>query len=105
MTTVLLIRHGENEYVAKGRLAGRQPNIHLNKNGIQQANKIAETLTNIKLAVIYASPLDRTIETASPISRSQNIKILTRPGLNELDMGDWQDKTIKQLSKRKQNGL
>jgi probable phosphomutase (TIGR03848 family) len=101
MTKVLLIRHGENEYVKSGRLAGRQPGVHLNKNGIEQANRVAESLANTKLAALYTSPLDRTIETASPISISQNLKILTRPGLNELDMGDWQNKTIKQLSKRK----
>ena len=33
MTTILLIRHGENEYVAEGRLAGRLPGVHLNDFG------------------------------------------------------------------------
>lgn len=101
MTTVLLIRHGENEYVAKGKIAGRQAGIHLNKNGIEQANNVTSALVNTKLSAIYSSPLDRTIETASPLSIAQNLKIHPRPGLNELDMGEWEDKTIKQLSRRK----
>jgi broad specificity phosphatase PhoE len=37
MPLVLLIRHGENEFVKKGRLAGRMPGVHLNEKGQQQA--------------------------------------------------------------------
>ncbi len=36
MTTILLIRHGENNMVGK-RLAGRLPDVHLNEKGKQQA--------------------------------------------------------------------
>ena len=39
MPTILLIRHAENEYVAKGRLAGRLPGVHLNENGKKQARR------------------------------------------------------------------
>ena len=33
MPTVLLVRHGQNQYVSKGRLAGRLPGVHLNDKG------------------------------------------------------------------------
>ena len=42
MTTILLIRHGQNEYVKTGRLAGRLPEIHLNEVGRIQAQMLAE---------------------------------------------------------------
>jgi broad specificity phosphatase PhoE len=44
MPTILLIRHGENEYVKEGKLFGRLPDIHLNENGQRQAEKLADSL-------------------------------------------------------------
>lgn len=101
MPTILLIRHGENEYVAKGRLAGRLPGVHLNDNGRKQAQALAEALQHAPIKKVYASPLDRTIETARPIAEVLKMEVTPEPGLLELDVGDWQDKTLKQLSKRK----
>ena len=48
MTTILLIRHGENEYVAKGRLAGRTAGVHLNTKGMTQANTLADYLKSAR---------------------------------------------------------
>jgi len=101
MPTILLIRHGENEYVAKGRLAGRKPGVHLNDNGKKQAQALAEVLQHAPVKMVYASPLERTIETAEPIAQALRIEITTEPGLLEVDFGDWQDKTLKQLRRRK----
>ena len=101
MPTFLLIRHGENEYVAKGRLAGRIPGVHLNENGVAQAEALAESLANAPVKAIYASPLDRTMETAQPIAKALGQEIISEPGLLEVDFGDWQDKTLKQLRRRK----
>ncbi|MBT3239966.1 MAG: phosphoglycerate mutase [Chloroflexi bacterium] len=101
MPTVLLIRHGENEYVKKGRLAGRIPGVHLNEKGLAQAENLSEFLADKPIKAIYASPLDRTIETASPIAKVLGLKVIKRPGLLEVDFGKWQDKTIKQLSRQK----
>ncbi len=41
MPIVLLIRHAENDYVKKGRLAGRLPGVHLNEKGRTQAQALA----------------------------------------------------------------
>ncbi len=101
MPTVLLIRHGENDYVKKGRLAGRLPGVHLNDKGLAQAKNLALFFTDKPIKAVYASPLDRTMETAAPIAKSHNLKVISRDGLNEIDMGKWEDKTIKQLSRQK----
>ena len=101
MPTVLLVRHGENEYVKKGRLAGRIPGVHLNDNGRAQAEKLTEAFADKPIKAIYASPLDRTIETAAPIAKVLGLKVIKRPGLIEVDFGKWQDKTLRQLSRRK----
>jgi probable phosphoglycerate mutase len=101
MPTILLIRHGENEYVKKGRLAGRLPGVQLNEKGRAQAEALAERLKDAPLKAIYSSPLERTTETAEPLARALGQPVITRPGLNEVDFGAWQDKTLKQLRRRK----
>lgn len=101
MPVVLLIRHGENEYVKKGRLAGRKPGVHLNEKGRAQAQALAEVLKDYPIKAVYSSPLDRTMETAEPIAEIKKLKVIPREGLLEVDYGTWQDKTLKQLSRRK----
>ena len=101
MTTILLIRHAENEYVAKGRLAGRLPNVHLNENGKSQADQLAEALSKAPIKAIYSSPLERCLETAQPLAQAIGLELIARNGLLEIDFGEWQNRTLKQLRRRK----
>lgn len=101
MTILLLIRHGENEYVKKGRLAGRLPAVHLNEKGRQQAQAVAEKLTGAPIKAVYSSPLERTMETAEPIAKALGLEVIPRQGLIETDFGEWQDKKVKGLSRLK----
>jgi probable phosphoglycerate mutase len=101
MPIVLLIRHGENEYVKKGRLAGRLPGVHLNDKGRDQAARLATALGKAPIQAVYSSPLDRTMETAQPLAAALGQEVIPREGLLELDFGTWQDKTLKSLRRRK----
>jgi probable phosphoglycerate mutase len=101
MPVILLVRHGENEYVRKGKLAGRKPGVHLNDKGQAQAAALAEALRHHLVKAVYSSPLDRTMETAAPIAAAFKLEVIPRGGLLEVDYGSWQDKTLKQLSRRK----
>ncbi|MDD5370156.1 MAG: histidine phosphatase family protein [Anaerolineaceae bacterium] len=96
MTILLLIRHGENDYVGK-RLAGRRPDVHLNDRGRQQAQLLAQVLCHAPIRAIYSSPLDRAIETAEPLARELDLPIQPRDGLMEIDFGGWVGKTIGQM--------
>jgi probable phosphoglycerate mutase len=100
-TTVLFIRHGENQWTKKHKLAGRTPGVHLNKYGRKQAEALGQRLAQTKLAAIYASPLERTMETAEAIAKHHNLKIQECPGLIEVDYGDWTGKAISKLAKEK----
>jgi probable phosphoglycerate mutase len=101
MTTIFLIRHGQNEYVGQGRLAGWLPDVHLNDAGRAQAQALVDLFKEVKLQAIYSSPLDRTLETAIPLAEAQGLKPLSRPGLGEVRYGTWEGKTLKSLRRRK----
>ena len=100
MTTILLIRHGENNMVGK-RLAGRLPEVHLNEKGREQAQAVGKALANAPIKAIYSSPLERAVETAEPLAAALGLPIQEAPGLIELGYGDWEGKTLKQLGRRK----
>lgn len=98
MTLLLLIRHGTNDWV-HGRLAGWTPGVHLNEEGKQQAVALATRLAPIPLAAIYASPLERTVETAQAIAAPRGMPIHLADGLGEVKYGEWQGAELKELYK------
>jgi probable phosphoglycerate mutase len=101
MPVFLLIRHGENDYVKKGRLPGRLPGVHLNERGRAQAKVLAEKLKDAPVKAIYSSPLDRALETAQPIADVLNLPVVPREGLTETDVGEWQERSLKSLRRLK----
>lgn len=101
MTVFYLIRHGHNDYVSKGKLAGRLKGVHLSERGRTQAKALANNLSQVKFDALYASPLDRTIETAKPIAASQGLSVIKRSGLLEIGYGNWQGQSLKSLRRRK----
>ena len=99
MPTLLLIRHGENDYLKQSRLPGRLPDIHLNERGREQAAALAETLKVLPIQTIYSSPLERAVETAEPLAQSLGLTIQLRPGLLDTDVGEWQGQNLRKLRK------
>jgi len=100
MPFILLVRHGENNFVGK-RLAGRLPGIHLNQRGRQQAEALKEILVKAPIKAIYSSPLERAMETAQPLADALKLAVKPIPGLLEVDFGRWQGKTAKQMHRLK----
>ncbi len=101
MSIVLLIRHGENDYVRKGRLAGRLPGVHLNDTGQAQARTLAERLAGAPIKAVYSSPLERAMETAQPLADALGLPVIVRHGLTESGLGRWQGHTLKALGRLK----
>ena len=97
MPLLLLIRHGENEYVRTGKMAGRLPGVSLNQKGQKQAQALGEALKDVPLTAVYSSPLERAVETARPIAESHQLTITQEPDLLETDVGRWQGKSLKML--------
>jgi len=99
MTIILLIRHGQNDYLPE-RLAGRLPGIHLNEVGREQAQRLSDMLADFPIKAVYASPLERAQETAEPIAQRQRLDVETMTELIEIDFGDWQGEKMEDLRKQ-----
>lgn len=72
--TIYLIRHGETDWNLERRIQGRNP-IPLNQTGRLQSAAIASILKNAKIAAIYSSDIQRTIETAKIIAVEHNLTV------------------------------
>jgi probable phosphoglycerate mutase len=98
---IALVRHGENEWVNKGRLAGWIPGVHLNENGHKQAQAAAERLAHLPVTAVYSSPVTRCMETADYIATAHNLNIIELETIGEVRYGKWEGKKIKKLAKKK----
>jgi probable phosphomutase (TIGR03848 family) len=97
MPLLLLIRHGENDFVKTGKLAGHTSGVHLNERGQKQAQALGEALAHVPIKVVYSSPLERAMETAEPIATSHKLEIMREPRLMDADVGQWTGKSLKVL--------
>lgn len=97
MPLLLLIRHGENDFIKSSKMAGRIAGIHLNEKGRKQAEALGEALKDFPITAIYSSPLERTMETAQPIAEARKLEVIPTPDLLEADLGKWEGRSWKVL--------
>ena len=98
-TIVLFVRHGQTPTTGK-KLPGRAPNLHLAPKGIAQAERVGTRIGALeRVGAVYASPMERTQETAAPIARACKVRVRTHKGLIEADFGQWTGKNLSSLRK------
>lgn len=102
MTEVFLVRHAVNDWVSTGRLAGWTPGVHLNEEGRAQAAAVGQRLAAIKLAALFSSPLERTLETARAICAHQpSLQVQELAAFGEIRFGRWQGARLKDLRRER----
>jgi len=99
MTRFLLVRHALNDYVGHA-LAGWLPDVHLNAEGRAQAETLAARLADVPLAAVYASPLDRCLETARALAEPHGLAVAVHEGVGEVRAGDWTGQRFADLRER-----
>jgi probable phosphoglycerate mutase len=104
MTFIYLVRHGENDWTGK-RLPGWRKGIHLNARGLEQAEALVKAFEDVKPVAIYSSPLERTLETATPLARARKMRVSPRRGLGEVRVGEWEGRSLASLRRRKLWGV
>jgi probable phosphoglycerate mutase len=99
-TLVFLVRHGQTPTTGT-TLPGRAKGLHLADKGQEQAANVAERIAPLAkhVAAVYASPLERTRETAAPIGKAVGQRVRSNRGLLECDFGEWTGAELKALGK------
>jgi alpha-ribazole phosphatase/probable phosphoglycerate mutase len=85
-TRLVLLRHGEPEASARGRIYGRL-DVDLSSEGIVQAERAAARLASAPLVAVYSSPRRRALRTALAIAQRHGLEVRPRMELAELDFG------------------
>lgn len=97
-TMILLVRHGQTPTTGKV-LPGRAAGLYLSEHGREQAERVAQRLSALPVTAIYASPLERTMQTAGPTAEQTGLRVVEEPGLLEGDFGDWTGVQLADLMK------
>ncbi len=103
-TIVYLTRHGQTEWNVVRKMQGYQDSV-LTQLGVLQATWLRDTMHDIDLAAIYASTSLRAIKTAEIIRDRRPLEIITYDAFREIDMGDWEGKTIDEIQQTDAQGL
>jgi probable phosphoglycerate mutase len=98
-TRLFLIRHGATQLSAEDRFAGAT-DVELSDEGRHQASLLAARLADDHVVAVYASPLQRTLETARVLAAPHRLSPLTREGLREIDHGRWEGLTRAEVESR-----
>lgn len=93
-----LVRHGETEWNAVGRMQG-QTDIPLSDVGRAQAARTGERLAEVGFAAAYASDLSRASETASIILSGRGMSLSHDADLREVAFGEAEGRTWAELQR------
>jgi len=87
MTTILLVRHGQTAWNREERFRG-QVDVPLDDWGLRQAELVGRRIAERwEPTAIYASSLQRTLQTAAGIARACNLRTTIHDGLLDIDYG------------------
>jgi broad specificity phosphatase PhoE len=101
MRTVLLIRHGAVEGDAEGRFLGAADAAMCAAGEAQIRELAARLRPRVTPDAIYCSDLSRSRRTAELLTNGSAIPIRVRPALREIDMGDWQGLSRREVAERR----
>jgi broad specificity phosphatase PhoE len=99
MGRLLIVRHGETEWNAEGRIQGHT-DICLSDKGRRQALEVAYRLASTPIDVAYCSDLSRSSETARIILGERDIPLRLTPQLREYHKGVFEGLTAVEMQTR-----
>jgi probable phosphoglycerate mutase len=98
-TRICLIRHGETDWNAEGRVQG-QTDVPLSDIGHSQARAVASALATERFAVLYASDLMRVTQTAAPAAERLALPVRLDQRLRERHYGMFETLTYREAKER-----
>ena len=95
--TLLLVRHGQSEWNAAGRMQGQIPHVPLTPLGHAQAEAAAAELTGLGPGALISSDLVRAVQTAEHCARATGLAVVTTPALREQGYGELEGRPSREL--------
>lgn len=99
MGIIYIARHGETEWNAQGRIQGHT-DINMSDKGRQQAQALAQRLSQISFDVAYSSDMSRTSETAQIVLGESGVPLHTTPQLREYNKGVFEGLTVHEYARK-----
>ena len=99
MAIIYLLRHAHSIANGAGILAGRSVGNPLSPIGMKQARALVPKLANEDFAAIYYSPLERCLQTITPLVEEMGKRPRRIPEFLEMDYGDWTGQALSLLRK------
>lgn len=96
---LLLVRHGEVEEWARGRIYGRL-DPSLSPTGSAQASAIARRVAEEGPVALLSSPSRRALQTAAPIAAATALAATTDARLREIEFGEYEGLTFAEAEQR-----
>lgn len=87
---VVLVRHGQSTWNARGRIQGSSNFSVLTEEGLKQAESSSKVLEDWCFETMYVSPLTRALETANIVWGGRSGSVHTLPALREIDLYSFQ---------------
>jgi broad specificity phosphatase PhoE len=97
LLTLLLVRHGQSEWNAEGRMQGQTAHVPLTALGHEQAAAAAEQLAQRRPGALISSDLRRAVQTAEHCARATGLELLTTPALREQGYGVLEGRPSREL--------
>jgi probable phosphoglycerate mutase len=98
-TELLLVRHGESAPAVEGTsfpLVDGQGDPPLSPDGREQAAHVAARLAVSSVDAVFATSLQRTVETAAPFVARSGLSLSIEPDLREVHLGSWEGGVFRQ---------
>lgn len=95
-TRFILARHAHTDAVGRV-LAGRAPGHGLNAAGMEEAVRLALSLSAEAIAAVFSSPRLRARQTAEHIANATGCIVEESAGLDEVDFGGWSGRDFTDL--------
>jgi len=97
-THLALVRHAVTEQTGP-LLTGRSPGVDLSEEGRAQAEALGRRMAALPVGAVYASPIERTTQTAEAIARHHRVPVRRLDGVVEADYGEWTGQRLEDLAR------
>jgi len=95
--TLLLVRHGQTEWNARGLMQGQTPHVPLTDLGHEQAATVAGRLAGLRPGALFSSDLLRARQTAEHCAATLGLPVRETPALREQGYGVLEGRPSREL--------